>query len=67
MKALYWLAIVVGILMFITSTGYVLAVYLNERSFVFQSHWGAVIQLAVSVTLVFFGVSKLRDRSKECQ
>ena len=66
MKALYWLAIIVGILMFISGTGYVLAVYLKEQFFVFQSHWGAVIQLAVSVTLVFFGVRKLKVKSKEC-
>ncbi len=66
MKAIYWLAIVVGVLVFISGAGYVLAVYLNERSFVFQSHWGAVVQLVVSVSLVFFGVRKLKDKSKEC-
>lgn len=66
MKVLYWLVVVVGVLMFISGAGYVLAVYLNERSFDLQSHWGAAIQLIVAVILVFFGVRKLKDKSKEC-
>ena len=59
LKGLAWLAIAVASLMLLTGIGYVAAVFVNERAFILQSHYGAILQITAAVLIIAFAVRYL--------